>query len=45
MWINPTTPRATNLAKLAVGDALNLEFDLIGKYVERLISRANPGPV
>ncbi|MBA3960312.1 MAG: riboflavin synthase [Chthoniobacterales bacterium] len=38
VWIIPTTRRETNLAKVVPGDLLNVEFDLIGKYVERLLA-------
>ena len=33
----PQTLKATNLRALQVGDAVNLEADVIGKYVERLL--------
>jgi len=35
--ILPQTRRATNLQNLAPGDRVNLEADVIGKYVERLL--------
>ncbi len=35
----PHTLTQTHLAAMAVGDRVNLESDLIGKYVQRLISR------
>ncbi|MGA2750326.1 MAG: riboflavin synthase [Verrucomicrobiota bacterium] len=38
IWIIPHTRDVTALAERAVGDAVNLESDLIGKYVERLVS-------
>ncbi|MFZ4855474.1 MAG: riboflavin synthase [Desulfuromonadaceae bacterium] len=34
----PLTQSSTTLAKLKIGDAVNIETDLIGKYVERLAS-------
>lgn len=34
----PHTFRSTNLSQLAIGDAVNLEVDILGKYVERLFS-------
>lgn len=34
----PTTLAATTLGTLAVGDAVNVEVDVIAKYVERLLS-------
>jgi riboflavin synthase len=35
--ILPQTRRVTNLQNLAPGDQINLEADVIGKYVERLM--------
>jgi riboflavin synthase len=35
--ILPQTRRNTNMGELRVGDRVNLEADLIGKYVERLL--------
>lgn len=40
VWIIPHTRQHTNLAHLAAGDLLNLEFDLIAKYVERIVNRS-----
>ncbi len=39
VWIIPQTRRATNLAGLQPNDLLNIEFDLIAKYVERMLPR------
>jgi len=36
VWLIPTTRRETNLGDLRAGDAVNVEFDLIAKYTERL---------
>jgi riboflavin synthase len=36
--IIPKTWEMTNLAQLKVGDGVNLEVDVIGKYVERLLA-------
>ncbi|WP_028297020.1 riboflavin synthase [Olivibacter sitiensis] len=36
--IIPYTYEHTNLGKLREGDSVNLEFDIIGKYVSRLMS-------
>lgn len=36
--IIPYTYQNTNLGKLKVGDTVNLEFDIIGKYVSRLLA-------
>ena len=35
----PHTLRATTLGALVIGDAVNLEVDVLAKYVERLLSR------
>jgi riboflavin synthase len=35
VWIIPHTLAATNLGTRAVGDTVNLEFDMLGKYVEK----------
>jgi riboflavin synthase len=39
IWIIPHTYRATALRERKVGDAVNLEADLLGKYVEKFIVR------
>ena len=39
VWIIPHTRAVTNLARRAVGQKLNLEGDLLGKYVERFLTR------
>jgi riboflavin synthase len=36
-WIIPHTLAATNLRVRGAGDAVNLEFDMLGKYVEKLL--------
>ena len=36
--IIPYTYEHTNFCQLEVGDTINLEFDIIGKYVERLLA-------
>jgi riboflavin synthase len=41
-WIIPHTKAQTNLGDARVGDLVNLEFDLLAKYVERLIHRRSP---
>ena len=35
LWIIPHTLDVTNLGKKRIGDTVNLEFDLLGKYVQR----------
>ena len=42
VWIIPHTKRYTNLDTVAVGEPLNLEFDLLAKYVERMLVRYAP---
>lgn len=42
--IIPHTLEITTLGELAVGDEVNLEVDLIGKYVEKLLSPKDPRP-
>ncbi|TRX52394.1 riboflavin synthase [Fulvivirga sp. M361] len=37
--IIPYTYEHTNLHELGTGDAVNLEFDIIGKYVQRLLDK------
>jgi riboflavin synthase len=38
VWIIPHTLQNTNLGDLEPGDAVNLEFDILAKYTERLLS-------
>jgi riboflavin synthase len=42
VWIIPHTKRHTNLDYAEVGDSLNIEFDILAKYVERMLSRHVP---
>ena len=44
VWIIPYTKRHTNLDRAQAGDLLNLEFDILAKYVERMLSRYAPKP-
>lgn len=37
VWLIPTTLTVTNLRSRKAGDLVNLEFDLLGKYVEKLL--------
>ena len=39
VWIIPHTRTHTNLDTARVGDLVNLEFDLIAKYLERMLQR------
>jgi riboflavin synthase len=36
VWLIPTTMAVTNLREKKVGDFVNLEFDLLAKYVEKV---------
>lgn len=38
IWIIPHTFEVTNLREKSVGDHVNLEADIIGKYVEKFVS-------
>jgi riboflavin synthase len=38
VWLIPTTLALTNIRARRVGDRVNLEFDLLGKYVEKLLN-------
>ncbi len=38
VWIIPHTRENTNLHTAAAGDLVNLEFDVLAKYVERILS-------
>jgi riboflavin synthase len=37
VWIIPYTKSHTNLDRATIGDLLNLEFDVLAKYVERMV--------
>jgi riboflavin synthase len=37
VWLIPHTLAVTGLRDKRAGDAVNLEFDLLGKYVEKLL--------
>jgi len=39
VWLIPETLAKTNLSTKSVGDNLNIEVDILAKYVERLIAR------
>ena len=41
-WIIPYTKTHTNLDRIQAGDLMNLEFDILAKYVERMVSRYGP---
>ena len=42
VWLIPHTVSATNLRDKRPGDPVNLEFDLLGKYVEKLMLAREP---
>jgi riboflavin synthase len=39
VWVIPHTRRKTNFDTLQAGDIVNVEFDIIAKYVERMLPR------
>ena len=39
VWIIPYTKAHTNLDQVQVGDPMNLEFDILAKYVERMLKQ------
>lgn len=41
VWIIPHTREVTNLQTLLPGELVNLEFDIIAKYVERMLPQKN----
>jgi riboflavin synthase len=42
VWIIPHTKRHTNVDAVKVGDLVNIEFDILAKYVERMLARYAP---
>jgi len=42
-WIIPHTRRYTNLKTVQPGDPVNLEFDILAKYVERMVAAMADG--
>ena len=38
VWVIPYTKRHTNLERAKTGELVNLEFDILAKYVERVLS-------
>jgi len=42
-WIIPHTKMHTNLDRVQAGDLMNLEFDILAKYVERMVSLRTKG--
>jgi riboflavin synthase len=44
VWVIPLTRRQTNFQSLQAGDILNVEFDILAKYVQRILARPSaPG--
>ena len=39
VWLIPATLEKTNLSQKTVGDSLNIEVDVLAKYVERLMGK------
>ena len=44
VWLIPETLAKTNLSTKVVGDPINIEVDILAKYVERLLSKKASGP-
>jgi len=42
VWIIPHTKQATNFDSVKPGDLVNVEFDILAKYVERMLARYVP---
>lgn len=42
VWIIPHTKRHTNLDAARSGDLVNIEFDILAKYLERMLERHSP---
>jgi riboflavin synthase len=42
VWIIPHTKHHTNLSSIQNGDWVNIEFDILAKYVERMLERYSP---
>jgi riboflavin synthase len=43
VWLIPETLAKTNLSAKKISDPLNVEVDVLAKYVERLIARGQDG--
>ena len=41
VWLIPETLEATNLSSKKVGDLVNVEVDVLAKYVERLLAKGD----
>lgn len=40
VWVIPHTMEITNLRSIKTGERVNLEFDMLAKYVERILGRS-----
>ncbi len=45
VWLIPQTLRETNLGERNPGDRVNLEFDVIAKYVEKMVTSSQRVPL
>jgi riboflavin synthase len=43
VWLIPQTLELTNLGKKMVDDLVNIEVDILAKYVERLVNKKSAG--
>jgi riboflavin synthase len=43
VWLIPQTLELTNLGKKKVDDLVNIEVDILAKYVERLVNKKSAG--
>ncbi len=41
VWLIPETLERTNLSSKKIGDLINIEVDVLAKYVERLLAKGN----
>jgi riboflavin synthase len=42
VWIIPHTKKHTNIGAVQAGDLMNVEFDILAKYVDRMLARYAP---
>jgi riboflavin synthase len=43
VWIIPHTREITALSRRSEGDRVNLEFDLLAKYTDKILAGQSPG--
>jgi riboflavin synthase len=41
VWLIPETLESTNLSTKSAGDLVNVEVDVLAKYVERLLAKGD----